>query len=240
MVISYFHLQLQFSLEQGFVVLHACWPIIHFCKLSYLLYFNRPVLGPLHSIQLQLKFFQQNFGMWTSILFIKENSQRTKFNWNSAMAICIALCCGRLGSVIGSNMVAYLLEENCEFTFYLCGSTLIGKAKLSAYFFECFSYNFFFPSIFSGWCINLFHSQHSSKGHQIGWAITSSLIFIFCLENIVNKSSIIFIKIWNLFEPVDFISVLFLENWNTNQMNELIGLIANQASNHCYSVVGHF
>lgn len=45
------------------------------------------------------------------------------------MAICIALCCGRLGSVAGSNMVAYLLEENCEFTFYLCGTSLIGKVN---------------------------------------------------------------------------------------------------------------
>lgn len=46
---------------------------------------------------------------------------------------------GRLGSVAGSNMVAYLLEENCEFTFYLCGSTLIGEIR----FFACV-----FPNVF--------------------------------------------------------------------------------------------
>lgn len=87
-----------------------------------------------------------------------------------AMAICIALCCGRLGSVAGSNMVAYLLQENCELTFYLCGSTLIGNVHLFVKFSSVSLLKdsiFFLFSLISGWCTNIFHSEHSPKGHQI-------------------------------------------------------------------------
>lgn len=59
------------------------------------------------------------------------------YDLNRAMAICISLMLGRLGSVTGSNMVAYLIEENCEFTFYLCGTTLLAAAVLT----------FFIPNI---------------------------------------------------------------------------------------------
>lgn len=46
---------------------------------------------------------------------------------NRAMAISISLMFGRLGSVVGSNMVAFLLDDYCESTFYLSGSVLLGK-----------------------------------------------------------------------------------------------------------------
>lgn len=43
------------------------------------------------------------------------------------MAICISLMFGRLGSVVGSNVVALLLDDHCESVFYLSGTTVIGK-----------------------------------------------------------------------------------------------------------------
>lgn len=43
------------------------------------------------------------------------------------MAICIALMFGRLGSVVGSNIVALLLDDHCESAFYLSGASVIGK-----------------------------------------------------------------------------------------------------------------
>ncbi|XP_031629336.1 synaptic vesicle 2-related protein-like isoform X4 [Contarinia nasturtii] len=42
-----------------------------------------------------------------------------------AMAICISLMFGRLGSVVGANITALLLENHCETVFYLSGSTVI-------------------------------------------------------------------------------------------------------------------
>lgn len=47
-------------------------------------------------------------------------------NWR-AMAISISLMFGRMGCVIGANTVALLLDDNCETSFYLSGSILIGK-----------------------------------------------------------------------------------------------------------------
>lgn len=46
---------------------------------------------------------------------------------NRAMAIGISLMAGRIGCVVGANIVAYLLENQCEAVFYLSGSSLIGK-----------------------------------------------------------------------------------------------------------------
>lgn len=44
-----------------------------------------------------------------------------------AMAMCIALMFGRLGAVSGSYIVAILLKNYCESTFYLSGSSILGK-----------------------------------------------------------------------------------------------------------------
>lgn len=41
------------------------------------------------------------------------------------MAVCIALMVGRLGSVVGSNMLGILLEEHCEVTFGIASVLLI-------------------------------------------------------------------------------------------------------------------
>lgn len=43
------------------------------------------------------------------------------------MAICIALMFGRLGSVVGANIVALLLDDHCETAFYMSGISVIGK-----------------------------------------------------------------------------------------------------------------
>lgn len=42
-----------------------------------------------------------------------------------AMAVCIALMIGRFGSVVGSNMLGMLLEENCELTFGIASVLLV-------------------------------------------------------------------------------------------------------------------
>lgn len=64
-----------------------------------------------------------------------------------AMAICIALMFGRLGSVFGANAGALLLDNHCEVAFYLFGSTVIGE-KHRLYIFnstECRIYlNYYF------------------------------------------------------------------------------------------------
>nr|XP_029716305.1 synaptic vesicle glycoprotein 2B-like [Aedes albopictus] len=55
-----------------------------------------------------------------------------------AMAVCISLMFGRLGSVVGANMVGILLDTQCELTFWISGVSLIGCGVLS----------FFIPNIY--------------------------------------------------------------------------------------------
>lgn len=50
-----------------------------------------------------------------------------------AMAICISLMMGRLGSVVGANIVGQLLDNYCQLAFLLSGSSLISNYN-SAYF----------------------------------------------------------------------------------------------------------
>lgn len=45
------------------------------------------------------------------------------------MGVCLSLMMGRLGGVAGSNMVAILIEDHCETTFYLAGVSLICTMK---------------------------------------------------------------------------------------------------------------
>ncbi|XP_052865707.1 synaptic vesicle glycoprotein 2B-like [Anopheles cruzii] len=56
-----------------------------------------------------------------------------------AMAVCISLMFGRLGSVVGANIVGILLDSHCELTFWISGVSLIACAVLS----------FFIPNIYS-------------------------------------------------------------------------------------------
>lgn len=44
-----------------------------------------------------------------------------------AMAMSMSMMIGRLGSVVGSNTVAFLLNDHCESAFYLSGTSIIGK-----------------------------------------------------------------------------------------------------------------
>uniref|UniRef100_A0A182W4A7 Major facilitator superfamily (MFS) profile domain-containing protein n=1 Tax=Anopheles minimus TaxID=112268 RepID=A0A182W4A7_9DIPT len=55
-----------------------------------------------------------------------------------AMAICISLMFGRLGSIVGSNLVGFLLDTHCELTFWISGLLLVGCGMLS----------FFIPNIY--------------------------------------------------------------------------------------------
>uniref|UniRef100_A0A182XF22 Major facilitator superfamily (MFS) profile domain-containing protein n=1 Tax=Anopheles quadriannulatus TaxID=34691 RepID=A0A182XF22_ANOQN len=55
-----------------------------------------------------------------------------------AMAVCISLMFGRLGSVVGANIVGFLLDSQCELTFWISGISLICCGVLS----------FFIPNIY--------------------------------------------------------------------------------------------
>lgn len=43
------------------------------------------------------------------------------------MAVSISMMFGRVGSALGSNIVAFLLYNNCSAAFYMSGISLIGK-----------------------------------------------------------------------------------------------------------------
>lgn len=43
------------------------------------------------------------------------------------MAVCVVLMFGRLGSIVGSNVVGAILEVNCSATFYLYSIFIIGN-----------------------------------------------------------------------------------------------------------------
>lgn len=43
-----------------------------------------------------------------------------------AMAVCVSLMMGRVGSVVGANLVGILLDNYCEVVFSTSGAFLIG------------------------------------------------------------------------------------------------------------------
>ncbi|CAG4933592.1 unnamed protein product [Parnassius apollo] len=47
-----------------------------------------------------------------------------------AMAICLAMMMGRMGSMVGSNLVGYFLEVNCGVSFYLFGGVIVACGVL--------------------------------------------------------------------------------------------------------------
>lgn len=47
-----------------------------------------------------------------------------------AMAVCLSLMMGRVGSVLGSNLIGVLLEKNCGVSFYFFGGLLVACALL--------------------------------------------------------------------------------------------------------------
>lgn len=50
-----------------------------------------------------------------------------------AMAICVLLMMGRTGAIFGTNAVAYMLDDHCEYVFGLSGGTLIASAILCCF-----------------------------------------------------------------------------------------------------------
>lgn len=64
---------------------------------------------------------------------------------NRAMALCLILMTGRLGAMVGSNVVGVLLTYNCELIFIVMGGLLIGEFWTNAvYFFRTGCNSFFF------------------------------------------------------------------------------------------------
>ncbi|XP_001849178.2 synaptic vesicle glycoprotein 2B [Culex quinquefasciatus] len=57
-----------------------------------------------------------------------------------AMAVCISMMVGRLGSVVGANLLGFLLDSQCELTFAIPGTFLLVCGMLS----------FFIPGITAG------------------------------------------------------------------------------------------
>lgn len=56
------------------------------------------------------------------------------------MAVCISMMVGRLGSVVGANLLGFLLDSQCELTFAIPGTFLLVCGVLS----------FFIPGITAG------------------------------------------------------------------------------------------
>lgn len=48
---------------------------------------------------------------------------------NRAMAVCIALMCGRLGAVAGANIFAVLIDNYCDLAFLVAALSQFGKFK---------------------------------------------------------------------------------------------------------------
>lgn len=46
------------------------------------------------------------------------------------MAVSISMMFGRVGSIVGSNLVAVMLESNCSATFYLYSGFILGEWAL--------------------------------------------------------------------------------------------------------------
>lgn len=59
--------------------------------------------------------------------FHKCQSFSSPFIHHRGMGISIALMFGRLGAISGANIVAILIKNYCEQTFYLSGSSILGK-----------------------------------------------------------------------------------------------------------------
>lgn len=45
------------------------------------------------------------------------------------MAVSISMMFGRLGSAFGTNIIAFLLDRNCQVAFYVSGISLIGEIQ---------------------------------------------------------------------------------------------------------------
>lgn len=53
------------------------------------------------------------------------------------MAVSISMMFGRLGSAIGANFVAFMLDNYCDVAFYVSGTSLIGNIQTVKSIVEC-------------------------------------------------------------------------------------------------------
>lgn len=86
-----------------------------------------------------------------------------------AMAVCISSMVGRLGSISITNLLGFLLNNNCEVVFISSGALLFGNWMIIAANSFRNNFNFFFlnQQIFS-LCISInFHSKYSEKAKKI-------------------------------------------------------------------------
>lgn len=49
------------------------------------------------------------------------------------MALCIIFMLGRIGSVVGSNVIGVLINVNCNSIFFIYGALLASKFNLSTF-----------------------------------------------------------------------------------------------------------
>lgn len=119
-----------------------------------------------------------------------------KPNWkcfikNRAMALCISLMFGRLGSAAGANVAALLLDNHCESAFYLSGISLIGNEMITHDLITHFNFNrVIFPlSICSGGCVDILHSKYSweTNRNRKNTKQTTSQRIIGAIDEISNK-----------------------------------------------------
>lgn len=71
--------------------------------------------------------FQLSLGLWSFQL----NDFKWKLSFFRAMALCLSLMSGRLGAVMGSNVIGFLLDDFCEYTFLMPTILLILSACLA-------------------------------------------------------------------------------------------------------------
>lgn len=63
------------------------------------------------------------------------------------MALCIIFMLGRIGSVVGSNVIGVLINVNCNSIFFIYGALLASKFNLSTFPSFFFIFNNFFLKI---------------------------------------------------------------------------------------------
>lgn len=92
------------------------------------------------------------------------------------MGVCLSMMMGRFGAVAGSNIVAVLLEDHCELTFLLCGSTLI--RKLCSQLLEIKFFNDLYFSVWLPGYINTeYHETQGGRTRNMKWNLIISSLF---------------------------------------------------------------
>lgn len=105
----------------------------------------------------------------------RHQSQSKKILVPSAMAVCVSMLFGRLGSVTSTNLIGFLLESYCELTYY----------SFSGIMFLCLAVSFLVPSWENAISVALmkWKLKHSSKFNFLPSTPGFPLIFASFLSN---------------------------------------------------------